>query len=1175
MKQPSLRHRRALRTFIVAVIMILANATAAWAQSAFSGGDGTSGNPFQIASVADLRQLATDVNSGTTYSGKYFKLINDIDFYQATDTSLRPTAAWNVESTQNNFTPIGNNIHSFQGYFNGDDHTIRGIRIYGNDDNASSNYKALFGLINLSAKVEKVKLDDARITGHLYCSGIVACNSNGSIVTACTVTDRVAIHAKTNSSHYHGGIVGSNAETCSVTDCTSSATLTIAEGVTSCMFYGGVVGYLLYNSTYNKPTITGNVAIGATVPKAAYNYYGAICGYVKLNQCKLEGNYYASCTVADEENATNVGIYDASVKDVDGACRIYKLTLGEGITATGTEIATYRNVKYYLQGTAITLNGKQTGTLAEGFSYSDYYTVNGSDIYYETFEMPAQDTEVTSTIKPVYKLVLANGITADGAIATTYGGYNYYFEGTAITLRGKQTDTPPEGFIYSNDYTVNGSTIYYETFYMPAQDTEVTSATKPVYKLTLADGITADGAIATTYGGYNYYLEWTAITLRGKQTGTLPEGSVYGDGYIVNGKAIYSSTFYMPAQDTEVTSTIIPVYSLSLADGISASPDPATIIDGIGYYIAGTTITLSGPDAGEGFVYTYILNGTDIDGARFEMPATNSTVALGEKTDDWMYVYAGTSTDPYQIKTNSDLDKLATRVNSGTKFSGKYFKLMNDISYAHNLDRNDATSTESNYTPIGKWVDNSTRKPFSGTFDGGGHTVSGIRIYKDGDAWDDCILGLFGHVSGGVVKNVTVADTRITGFRFCGGIVGYIDYDYDSGTKIRGTVENCHVLSDVAIHAVTNDAEKHGGIAGEANDATISGCTSAVTLSVATELTGCVYFGGIVGEPYDVSMRHCFAVGVSIPVAVGDSFAGSGAITGLSTYNSLDHNYYIDCNVGGKTTDIGGPSGDINDTEDPDGAMPAIALYDNGTTNATTIVNYNEQTQNVALYGRTLYKDGDWNTLCLPFPIANIETEGCPLKGATVRELDKAFITGTTLTLNFKNATTAIEAGKPYIVKWESTGTTEDTELKSPVFSGVTVSDATNDYDTQTASPAVTTDERVRFIGTYEQKTIAGEDKSILFLGAENTLYYPSGQNDGVAIGACRAYFKIGDDAAQARQLTDFNLNFSEATGITTTNYTNFTNSDNSWYSLDGRKLATKPTAKGLYIHGGVKVVIK
>jgi hypothetical protein len=48
-----------------------------------------------------------------------------------------------------------------------------------------------------------------------------------------------------------------------------------------------------------------------------------------------------------------------------------------------------------------------------------------------------------------------------------------------------------------------------------------------------------------------------------------------------------------------------------------------------------------------------------------------------------------------------------------------------------------------------------------------------------------------------------------------------------------------------------------------------------------------------------------------------------------------------------------------------------------------------------------------------------------------------------------------------------------------------------------------------------------------------------------------------------------------ESTGITTTNYTNYTNSDDAWYSLDGRKLNDKPTKKGLYINSGRKVVIK
>ena len=57
-----------------------------------------------------------------------------------------------------------------------------------------------------------------------------------------------------------------------------------------------------------------------------------------------------------------------------------------------------------------------------------------------------------------------------------------------------------------------------------------------------------------------------------------------------------------------------------------------------------------------------------------------------------------------------------------------------------------------------------------------------------------------------------------------------------------------------------------------------------------------------------------------------------------------------------------------------------------------------------------------------------------------------------------------------------------------------------------------------------------------------------------------------------------FNLNFGEEdekTGITTTNYTNFTNSDDAWYDLSGRKLSGKPTKKGLYINNGRKIVIK
>jgi hypothetical protein len=247
----------------------------------------------------------------------------------------------------------------------------------------------------------------------------------------------------------------------------------------------------------------------------------------------------------------------------------------------------------------------------------------------------------------------------------------------------------------------------------------------------------------------------------------------------------------------------------------------------------------------------------------------------------------------------------------------------------------------------------------------------------------------------------------------------------------------------------------------------------------------------------------------------------------------------------------------------------------------------------IMLMGRTLYKDGGWNTLCLPFTIDDIQADGCPLNGATVRQLSKAYVTGTTLTLNFSDPTTTMAAGTPYIVKWD--GGTEGEYTQDPVFQDVTLSTDTHDYDTQplttpgsaTYDPDFTTDARVRFIGTYDQKTIDTEDKSILFLGAGNKLYYPDGTGSGVTIGAFRAYFKIGDGEALARQLTAFNIDFGDETGIGHTEITEITEKAGAWYTLDGVRLDGKPTKrsaegrllptgrkKGLYIHGGKKVVV-
>ena len=94
-----------------------------------------------------------------------------------------------------------------------------------------------------------------------------------------------------------------------------------------------------------------------------------------------------------------------------------------------------------------------------------------------------------------------------------------------------------------------------------------------------------------------------------------------------------------------------------------------------------------------------------------------------------------------------------------------------------------------------------------------------------------------------------------------------------------------------------------------------------------------------------------------------------------------------------------------------------LTLSDN-TDNTGVLSSYaGGTTVDVQLSGRTLYKDGDWNTLCLPFGGA---VEGTPLAGATVMGLDAASsgLADGVLTLSFTDANT-LEAGKPYIVKWD------------------------------------------------------------------------------------------------------------------------------------------------------------
>ena len=211
-------------------------------------------------------------------------------------------------------------------------------------------------------------------------------------------------------------------------------------------------------------------------------------------------------------------------------------------------------------------------------------------------------------------------------------------------------------------------------------------------------------------------------------------------------------------------------------------------------------------------------------------------MALGVTTMAWAeedWTGSGTEADPYVITTEAGLNKLATNVNKGELYSGKYFKL-------------GASITVTDWTPIGQ--KNSETNKFAGTFDGNGQTVTINGINSSLDPAFGGYAGFFGAVKGATIKNLTVAGT-ITGADVA-GIVARMD---------GGTVENC-----VNKATVTGNRKAAGivVITKDSGEATIQNCKNYGTIQstgdraggivnlvqIATEVLNCKNYGAVTSE---------------------------------------------------------------------------------------------------------------------------------------------------------------------------------------------------------------------------------------------------------------------------------------------------------------------------------------
>ncbi len=166
---------------------------------------------------------------------------------------------------------------------------------------------------------------------------------------------------------------------------------------------------------------------------------------------------------------------------------------------------------------------------------------------------------------------------------------------------------------------------------------------------------------------------------------------------------------------------------------------------------------------------------------------------------------SGTEADPYLITTASELKGFGEAVADGDDFADKYIVLNSDI------------TVDDTFLPIG-----TKNAPFSGIFNGNGHTVSGISF--------DCdYAGFFAYTKNAVISDLTVSG-NIFAIDYAGGIAAYAD---------NTVIENC--ISDTYIYA-DNYA---GGIAGYIKSGKISDCSTTSTLTIIGYEE---YVGGIAGS---------------------------------------------------------------------------------------------------------------------------------------------------------------------------------------------------------------------------------------------------------------------------------------------------------------------------------------
>ena len=908
---------------------------------------GGADTPFQIASAAQLAELAQYVNAGdATFVSAHYVLTDDVNL-----------------SAYGNWTPIGTEDHPFEGVFDGQNHVVTGLKI----DRSQGVCQGLFGYVSGTddahkAQIKNVAVRDAQIRartevgavvgrygqftqgfveplencamiggtiqgtssmGQSSCVGgivgracgeIQRCYATGNIigadnaieyggivgetykaVKACYWTGRLS--ALGSYADDFGGIVGSARG--AVTNCYTTGDITgsldnaatlgsivgcALDRVTNCYATGSVKGWRAiggiagqaYGDTYAHATISGCMALNTSVESNPFYSIGRVAGLTG-QESVLNDNYawdgmrVNGQKIPEGQQSVENGA-DLTYDDQNGLSRQFETIFGGNSAWTYTEngLPTLKNVggaqsselPSWMLGSETTIyitTAQQLKRLADevnaGDSKSDktYLLANDIDLSGYPDWTPIGRFDPPDDMLPFSGVFDGQGYSITGLKisgnedARGLFGYTYCSAIRNVVIRnpeiqgGDKVGALVGHQAYSSEGIENcaviGGKIQGSNRAGGLVGNMEESPIKNCYTTceVIATDYHAGGIVGAHKVGSGLENCYATGNVSGPNSGGIAGRARNVERCVALGQTVTGASSHRVLSEPNGKLNVyawrgMKVDGITVTDGAANNENGADLV-----YNGGALSTQFSEIFANDDAWTYTENGLPI------LKALKG--AQSSELPTW--VKAGSAANVVYIHTMADLANLASAVNSGVNMSGKTFLLMNDIDLSG-----------LNWVPIGYYIDwnNSNNKPFSGVFDGQGHSIIGLTI--SGGQND---AGLFGYTHLATIRNVVIRNPQIEGRGEVGALVGRQGY---SSTGI----EKCAVIG-----GRIQGAGSVGGLVGYMEESPLQNCYTTCEV-IATDS----YAGGIVGSHLvGASIRSCYATG-------NISGRYSGGIAGLT-----------------------------------------------------------------------------------------------------------------------------------------------------------------------------------------------------------------------------------------------------------------------------------------------------